>query len=809
MVKIFNSIILGGSLTLMLACGGGGGGPEPDPEPPVGNNKAPVLTGDKGESLNGAVITVDSLANDNDPEGDSLTITSVTRSQFGEALIVDNTIQITPLATLQAGTETINYSVSDGNGNSVSSSINLTYTQSVTIKGKVLGLSGESLQLDYSLGSNSFSADVAVEGDFEFTVKGQDLSQLVQLTANNGVHTLSGYSKSLESLIELSDQNRELTSGSSQLAVITPASSVYESLLKQFLGSQERTDEQLQAFELNLDADVLLETAAMVKMFSQDNINLPDGISLLEDFINNKEVIWSYSQSLVVDDETLTNNGSASGSLVKGIALHSAKLDSEIQNLKNLIQPYIKPRLSTENATPKRAHSANKNGIAEDTITYYQLRPGHQGRIANYDFSGAILTLNNDGTGYYQNEDGAGEFSWVDDEGITRITFAAPIVQRSYTSAATLYVTEVVPASFFDNLSSEIKYQDAYFDLSLNSIDIQFIADNDYVDLASLTFNHTISAQAIWPDESFDVESVPRYQEFRESAKNSTIPFTSEEVTGQWGMVVMIAAELEAFDGEISVDTNIFSDLLTFNADGTGTAEFAVQSLTWSISNEGVLMVTQSNGATLQIIRLDEDGKAYGALILAELDSKKVSGYRMVIKKEIESFNFDPFATAYLQASWGLANPQNYNGDNQLSQKGYFGFKINGEGLGERLVTYLSLSGAANTFEFITRIENRFVDIDDNNDVMITSRALWDADDNFVATYSDCDTLSSNCYVWRKRQWIPLAQDDNRIYMLEPQYFDWQAGYPMVKPALDDIDVKMSPAIKSNYYEIMPYPELP
>lgn len=809
MIKRIKSTFFGGCLTLMLACGGGGGGTEPDPEPPVGNNQEPVLTEDTGESLNGAVITVDSLANDTDPENDPLTITSVANSQFGEAIIIDNKIQVTPSDSLQAGTETISYIVSDGQGNSVSSSVNLIYSQSVTIKGKVLGLSGESLQLDYSLGNNSFTADVAGEGEFEFTVTGQDLSLLIRLSANNGVHTLKGYSKSLETLIQSSDENRELSSASSHLVVITPASDVYESLLMNSLSNLERTEERLQAFELNLDADVLLETAAMVKMFSQDNVILPDGISVLEDFITNKDVIWSFSQSLVADDETLSTNGSSSGSLVKGIALHSAKLDSEIQILKDLIQPYVKPRLSTANINTNNAISKNKNSIAQDTITYYQLRPGHEGRIANYDFSGAILTLNNDGTGYYQNEVGAGDFNWVDENGITRMIFTTPIIERTYTSAATLYIKEIVPASFFNNLSSETKYQNAYYDVALTSIDIQFIADNEFVELVSLTSNHIISAQTIWPNESFEVQSVPGYQEFREASKNATIPFTIEEVSGQWGMAVMIAAELEAFDGEISIDTNIFSDLLTFNADGTGTAQFSAQTLTWSISGEGTLVVTQSNGATLQIIRLDEDGKAYGALVFAELDSKKVSGYRMVIKKEIESFNFDSIATAYLQASWGLANPQNYNSENQLSQKGYFGFKINGEGLGERLVTYLSLSGAASTIEFITRLENRFVEVDQNNDVMITSRAFWDESDNFVATYSDCDILSSNCYVWRKRQWIPLAQDDDRIYMLEPQYFDWQAGYPVVKPALEDIDVKMSPVIKSNYYEIMPYPELP
>lgn len=781
------------ALTTFTACGGGGG--DNPPPPPPNTNKAPVLTADNGESVNGMTVTVDVLANDSDPDGDTLEIIQVGESAFATVNNLGNSIQIIPSSMTSAGSETISYTVSDGNGHSVSSNVTLTFTQSVTLNGKVTGLSGDNLNLFYQFGAESASSSVDAQGNFAITVAGQDMQAAVKLSISNGTHELKGYTSSLETLVSVSNSERLVTSEDSHLVVVTPVSTVYNNLIESEFGSEIPSEAELKSFEENLDGDVLLESSALVKMFSQDNFALPEGVTSIDAFLADKAAIWSYSIGLLSEDEA-TATGGSDGSLVKGVAYRSAKLEAEIENVKALIQPYIKTRFTTNNNQQKQIQSSDTN------LAYYQLKPGYQGRIANYDFSGASLVLNSEGTGHYQNEMGASEFSWIDNEGVIQITFTTPISEETYTSAANLYMQEVLPASFYNSMNPEHYFTSAYYTVFITNLDIQLIADNEYVDIVSMVPHYSVSAATIWPDQTHAVIAPPRYQELRTTEARSEIPFTEEELVGQWAMAVMVPAERFNVDGVRSVETNIYSDLLTLNADGTGSALIAEQTLSWNLDASGKLNISQQNGAELRMIRLAQDGKAFGVLVTAELEGKAVSSYRMVIKKEIESFDLAQFSDAYWQASWGLANPQNYTSEGELTEFGYFGFKFNGETSAERFISYLSISGT--NVETLSRTEHRFVEVDENNDLLLTSRSSWGEGDVYQGHYSDCAPLSENCYVWRKRQWIPMAQDANRIYMLEPQYMDWQAAFQ--KTPLDEVNVQLWPEVKANYYEVIAFP---
>lgn len=75
--------------------------------PPKANEDAPVT------NIN-TPITIDVLANDTDPDEDTLTITNITQPQHGSASIVDNKIVYTPDDTV--GSMSLVYTISDGNG---------------------------------------------------------------------------------------------------------------------------------------------------------------------------------------------------------------------------------------------------------------------------------------------------------------------------------------------------------------------------------------------------------------------------------------------------------------------------------------------------------------------------------------------------------------------------------------------------------------------------------------------------------------------------------------------------------------------
>jgi CSLREA domain-containing protein len=70
-------------------------------------------------------VNVDVLANDSDPDGDSLTISGVSTPGHGTATITDGKVAYTPSAGY-AGTDSFTYSISDGNGGTDTAMVNIT-----------------------------------------------------------------------------------------------------------------------------------------------------------------------------------------------------------------------------------------------------------------------------------------------------------------------------------------------------------------------------------------------------------------------------------------------------------------------------------------------------------------------------------------------------------------------------------------------------------------------------------------------------------------------------------------------------------
>ncbi|MBT0771451.1 tandem-95 repeat protein [Kineosporia sp. J2-2] len=91
---------------------------------PIGVNRSPVATSDTG-SLPADVLTadLDATKNDTDPDGDTLTISSVTSPAHGSASIVGGRIRYTLTDSTFVGDETFSYTVCDGRGACDSASV--------------------------------------------------------------------------------------------------------------------------------------------------------------------------------------------------------------------------------------------------------------------------------------------------------------------------------------------------------------------------------------------------------------------------------------------------------------------------------------------------------------------------------------------------------------------------------------------------------------------------------------------------------------------------------------------------------------
>jgi hypothetical protein len=89
---------------------------------PDTSNQAPITVPDSVATARGEAITINVLANDTDPNGDALTITALSKPQFGTVTTNGQTVTYTPKAGF-AGQDSFSYFVGDGHGNTTAGSV--------------------------------------------------------------------------------------------------------------------------------------------------------------------------------------------------------------------------------------------------------------------------------------------------------------------------------------------------------------------------------------------------------------------------------------------------------------------------------------------------------------------------------------------------------------------------------------------------------------------------------------------------------------------------------------------------------------
>jgi hypothetical protein len=91
------------------------------------NNNPPDVVADLATTTQGTAITINVLVNDSDANTDPLTITAVSKPQFGTATTDGQTVLYTPNATF-IGADTFTYYVSDGKGGVAAGTVTITVT---------------------------------------------------------------------------------------------------------------------------------------------------------------------------------------------------------------------------------------------------------------------------------------------------------------------------------------------------------------------------------------------------------------------------------------------------------------------------------------------------------------------------------------------------------------------------------------------------------------------------------------------------------------------------------------------------------
>ena len=89
-------------------------------------NHPPIAVNDSATTRTGTAVKVKVLANDSDPDGDPLRLTTTSKAAFGVVIInPDNTITYTPRAGF-VGNDSFTYTISDGRGGTATATVKVT-----------------------------------------------------------------------------------------------------------------------------------------------------------------------------------------------------------------------------------------------------------------------------------------------------------------------------------------------------------------------------------------------------------------------------------------------------------------------------------------------------------------------------------------------------------------------------------------------------------------------------------------------------------------------------------------------------------
>jgi len=91
---------------------------------PTTINNAPVAVDDSASTNEAMPVMIDVLLNDSDSDGDAITISNMTNPANGTVQLVNGQIQYTPNANF-TGTDTFTYTITDGNNNQTTATVNV------------------------------------------------------------------------------------------------------------------------------------------------------------------------------------------------------------------------------------------------------------------------------------------------------------------------------------------------------------------------------------------------------------------------------------------------------------------------------------------------------------------------------------------------------------------------------------------------------------------------------------------------------------------------------------------------------------
>jgi len=174
----------------------------------------------------------------------------------------------------------------------------------------------------------------------------------------------------------------------------------------------------------------------------------------------------------------------------------------------------------------------------------------------------------------------------------------------------------------------------------------------------SYNFNNALQREQLLGNINagpLSVVSMPEELILTEESSLPIIPFTVAELTSsQWGMMVNFDPRNTYNWGRLT------SDLVSFNADFTGTGQYVSAPFTWSIDVNGILNIIYANGNTVRIQKFEAYTAGFGLLIEAMAEGQHFASYEMSVSSD-NTTTINSLTNQFLQNSFSLTDTDAYD----------------------------------------------------------------------------------------------------------------------------------------------------
>lgn len=286
-------------LLSITACGGGASSSTPS----LPSNTSPTAINDSIDANIATAINIDVLANDSDSDGNSLTISTVSTSNGGIVTIENGVIKYTSANTF-LGTETITYSIDDGNGGTASAIVSVNVSVSLTLVGLVTDGPIPFARVTAVVGNEIVETQADENGNYDIAISSSNWDNFVTL---NGIgqselqHVkLISQIGDVKSIFDIRGDDFTVDSNELHRLNITNITTATYGLTTRSNNKIAATSQtELDALESSLDGQAVIELSAAIKnIVDNPNSTLPDGIQTTLDLALNQEQAQAVIENL-------------------------------------------------------------------------------------------------------------------------------------------------------------------------------------------------------------------------------------------------------------------------------------------------------------------------------------------------------------------------------------------------------------------------------------------------------------------------------------------------------------------------------